>query len=84
MQAEIRLGHGRPCRNLPAHRIYLTAHDVGARWLALAMAPWISVSGDCEEDMEDARQILLRRNDCCFQCAIDQAAAQRGRWFIIL
>lgn len=63
--------------------IYLTAHNVGARWLALATVPWLTMTG-CEEEEPDTRQILLRGNDCCFQCAIDQAAAQAGKWYIIL
>ena len=62
--------------------ILQTAHSVGARWLALSMAPWMTVRTD-EEEL-DPRQILLRVNDCCFQCAIDQAATQSGKWFIIL
>ena len=64
-------------------QIYLTAHSVGARWLALAMVPWISVNMEEEEELV-SRHILLRVNNCCFQCVIDQAAAQPGKWFIIL
>ena len=64
--------------------VCLTAHSVGARWLAIATTPWISTIGGSEAEDSAPRQILLRRNDCCFQCAIDEAAAQTGRWFIIL
>lgn len=63
--------------------IYLTAHSIGARWLALATAPWIRIDGDNDE-VEYERQIFLRGNDCCLPCAIDQVAAQPGKWFIIL
>ena len=63
--------------------IYLTAHSKGARWLALATVQYISVGKYETEDL-GARSILLRGDDCCFQCAIDQAAAQPGKWFIIL
>ena len=63
--------------------IYLTAHSVGARWLALATIQRISV-GMYEVEALGSRQMLLRVTDCCFQCAIDQAAAQPGKWFIIL
>ncbi|KAI4168984.1 MAG: hypothetical protein LQ343_006015 [Gyalolechia ehrenbergii] len=63
--------------------ISLTAHTVGARWLALASLPWLSVSGDREEGPA-VRQMLLRGDDCCLQCAIDQAASVAGKWFIIL
>ncbi|CAF9921584.1 hypothetical protein IMSHALPRED_005210 [Imshaugia aleurites] len=64
--------------------IWLTAHSVGARWLALATVYWIRFSGTHEVEDSGLRQILLRRDDCCFQCAIDQAAAQPGKWLIIL
>ncbi|KAL9039835.1 MAG: hypothetical protein Q9214_004714 [Letrouitia sp. 1 TL-2023] len=66
--------------------IYLTAHSVGARWLALATVPWLGDIGDSEAEAEAGiwRHILLRTSDCCFQCAIDQAAAQPGKWFVIL
>lgn len=63
--------------------IHLTAGSIGARWLALATIPFCSVVDDEAEDQEGIRQILLRGNDCCFQCAIDQTAAQPGKWFII-
>ena len=63
--------------------IYLTAHSVGARWLALATIQWITVVM-YEGEALGSRQMLLRVTDCCFQCAIDQAAAQPGKWFIIL
>ena len=64
--------------------VCLTAHSVGARWLAIATIPWLSIIGDDEVEDVGERQILLRGNDCCFQCAIDQAAAQAGKWCIIL
>ncbi|KAI4160140.1 MAG: hypothetical protein LQ342_005998 [Letrouitia transgressa] len=66
--------------------VYLTAHSVGARWLALATVPWLGVTGDSEAEAEAEvwRHILLRTSDCCFQCAIDQAAVQPGKWFVIL
>ena len=62
--------------------IFQTAHSVGARWLALSMAPRMTVR--INEEELDPRQILLRVNDYCFHCAIDQAATQSGEWFIIL
>ena len=64
--------------------IYLTAHCKGARWLALAVVREISIYTDERDEEMGERQILLRRNDCCFRCAIDQAAAYPGTWFIIL
>lgn len=64
--------------------LYLTAHSVGARWLALATVQWITVCNEEESNVSGSRQILLRVNDCCFQCVVDQAAAQPGKWFVIL
>ena len=61
--------------------IWLTAHSKGARWLALTTIPWVSVWAD--EELF-SRQILLRKSDCCFQCVIDQAAGESGKWFIVL
>ena len=63
--------------------VFLTAHNVGARWLALASLPGLDVSGDGEQGPA-SRQIMLRANDCCYQCVIDQAASVAGKWFIIL
>ncbi len=70
--------------NLERILIYLTAYSIGARWMALASIPYTSVIGTEYEEDSSERQILLRRNDCCFQCAIDQAAERPGKWFIIL
>lgn len=64
--------------------ICLTANNAGARWLALATFPYCSVLGDEEAELIALRQLLLRGHDCCFKCAIDQAAIQPGKWFIIL
>lgn len=66
--------------------LYLTAHSTSARWLALAWIEYTSIITDEEEEEEETgrRQILLRKNDCCLQCTIDQAAAHPGKWFIIL
>lgn len=64
--------------------IYLTAYSIGARWMALAQIPWTTVIGTENGIDKSVYQILLRRNDCCFQCAIDQAAERPGKWFIIL
>ena len=64
--------------------IYHTAHSPGARWLALATIPCTSLTGDVEPEDKGSRQILLRGNECCFQCTIDRAASKSGKWYIIL
>ena len=62
--------------------IYLTAHSIGARWLALTTPPkTVSQFGKVSSY---ERQIFLRGNDCCFQCTVDQVATQPGKWIIIL
>lgn len=54
--------------------ILLTARNRFARWRALVTT-----------SRYRARQILLRGDDCCFACVVDQAASQPGgRWWIIL
>ena len=64
--------------------IYLTAHSIGARWLGLAMSSLMFHTEISNSVKGPERQILLRGNDCCFQCTIDQVAAQPGKWLIIL
>ncbi|KAL8927084.1 MAG: hypothetical protein Q9208_002630 [Pyrenodesmia sp. 3 TL-2023] len=63
--------------------VFLTAHSVGARWLGLASLPWLSIDGEGGTGAP-LRQILLRSNDCCYRCVVDEAALQAGEWFIIL
>ena len=63
--------------------IFLTAHSVGARWLTLAALPWVREKMDVTNVL-GVRQCLIRRDDCCFQCVIDQAAAWGGKLFVIL
>ena len=63
--------------------IFFTAHDRGARWLALATIPNLSILDDSAKGPAE-RQILLRGEDCCYQCVIDQAATLQGKWSIIL
>ena len=62
--------------------ICLTAHSIGARWLALEtfheQCLWGLIDGGRD------RQVFLRANDCCFQCVVDQVTEQRGKWIIIL
>ena len=55
--------------------IALTAKNVGVRWLSLAT---VNLRG------KEARQVMLRGSDCCYQCVVGQAAEREGRWFIIL
>lgn len=63
------------------HRIVLclTANNPMARWRALVA---ISRSRQVEKDL--SRGVLLRGNDCCLQCAIDQVSRKGGSWFIVL
>ncbi len=51
---------------------FLTAHDRTARWRAVigARAP--------------DRRALIRGDDCCFACVLDQAALELGSWAVIL
>ena len=64
--------------------IFLTAHNVGARWLTLATLPQVHGVGGGSLIYPGARQFLIRRDNCCFQCVIDQATARPGKWFVIL
>ena len=51
----------------------LTVHHNAARWRGLIATA----------DTADTH-VCLRRNDCCFPCAIDQVAKRPGKWFVIL
>ena len=51
---------------------FLTAHNRTARWRA--------VIGARSSD----RRALIRGDDCCFACVLDQAALEPGSWAVIL
>ena len=55
--------------------ICLTAHNTAARWRALIVMA---------NTRYHSRRKLLRWRDCCFQCAIDQTASEKGDWFLVL
>jgi hypothetical protein len=56
--------------------ICLTAGSGAARWNAL-----ISI---IENRSRETQSILLRGADCCFSCAVRQASAEEGDWFLVL
>lgn len=62
--------------------ICLTAHRRAARWRALCEVA--DLCGDRGQEEVYGAQNLLRGDDCCFACAIDQVAASPGRSFVIL
>lgn len=64
--------------------MFLTAHSIGARWLILVTMPWINCMYENTIVGPENRQYLIRGNDCCLQCVVDQAAAQPGKWFVVL
>ena len=66
----------------PKVTICLTAHHTAGRWRALCQVALLC--GDKDEEEAYGAHILLRGDDCCFSCAIDQVAARPGRSFIIL
>ena len=59
--------------------ILLTAHSKGARWFALEAFKYVNTRSE-----QAPRQRLLRHNDCCFQCVVNQAISRSGRWLVIL
>jgi hypothetical protein len=60
------------------HRILICATfgQPGVRWLALQ-------SADLKRHNEE-REIMLRTESCCAECALEHTALQEGRWFLIL
>lgn len=55
--------------------IFLTACNLAARWNALCKASY-SDSGNY--------QVLLRGEDCCFKCAVEQAICKEGKCYLVL
>lgn len=53
-----------------------TAACPAARWRAL-----ISIFE--HRDMNKS-QVLLRGDDCCFACVVQQAAVREGNWYVVL
>ena len=66
----------------PKVTICLTAHHAAGRWRALCQVAMLC--GDKHEEEAYKALILLRGDDCCFSCAVDQVAARPGRSFIVL
>ena len=60
----------------------LTANSIPARWLAVTSFAWTDLLKDGQRVSYSHR--LLRSKDCCFRCAIGQAAIQSGKSYLIL
>jgi hypothetical protein len=58
--------------------IYLTVGRPDIRWLAIEYALHMRNQG------EASREIMLRTEDCCEECALEHAASQSGKWSLIL
>lgn len=61
--------------------ICLTAHSTSARWRALLA---IHLSLFVFPANKGIDQVLLRGEDCCFQCAVNQTLVRTGYWFLVL
>ena len=66
-------------RPLQAYRIcvVLVKGNRWARWLAMA-----GLFGNKESSQK--RQVMLRHDECCEECAVDAAAALPGKWIVII
>ena len=58
--------------------ICMTARSKTARWRALVAIACIA------DERSRYIPVLLRGQDCCFQCALDQALTSSGMWFLVL
>jgi len=58
--------------------IALTANNQATRWRTL-----IAIA-QARQRLSSPPGVLLRTHDCCFQCAIDQIAAEVGKWWLVL
>lgn len=61
--------------------ICLTAKNSAARWRALIA---IHMNSHVFPNIDMIHQVMLRGEDCCFQCAVDQTLVQAGYWFLVL
>ncbi|KAF2189321.1 hypothetical protein K469DRAFT_563022, partial [Zopfia rhizophila CBS 207.26] len=58
--------------------ILLTARNTPARWRALVNYTALTTEN------YDPLHIMLRGDDCCFRCAVDQVITLPGSWYLIL
>ena len=62
--------------------ICLTAGNRAARWRALIAI--LSYQDQARAKMGQSSFTLLRREDCCCACAVEQVSAKKGKWFLVL
>lgn len=64
-------------------RVYicLTAHNSCARWRALLA---VHMNAYMFTPFVAIKQVMLRGEDCCFQCAVKQTLVLAGHWFLVL
>ena len=60
--------------------IFLTRGDAAVRWFAVRQA----VTDSKNTRLHARRHVMLRRENCCETCALEQAAAIPLRWILIL
>jgi hypothetical protein len=58
--------------------VYLTVGQSAIRWLAVMNAVSTRLSS------KGWREVMLRTEHCCEECALDHVAAQPGKWILIL
>ena len=58
--------------------VCMTARNKYARWRALLAISTMAI------DRSKSIPVLLRDQDCCLQCALDQALTSPGMWFLVL
>ena len=61
--------------------VCLTAGNAAARWRAL-----LSLAFSRDRRRDDGSQIptMIRREDCCYSCAVDQCLRLQKQWYLIL
>ncbi|CAL8575148.1 hypothetical protein XPA_001090 [Xanthoria parietina] len=64
-------------------RVYicLTARNSCARWRALLA---VHMNSHVFPQFDVIKQVMLRGEDCCFQCAVKQTLVRAGHWFLVL
>ena len=61
--------------------VCLTAKNPAARWRALlAIYHYMHTF----PKLDSIKQVMLRGEPCCLQCAVDQTLVQSGHWLLVL
>lgn len=75
-------GENTRCQHIEERVIVcLTAGNPAARWRALVS---LASRRDAARENGNQEPTMVRKEDCCYNCAVDQCLQLQGKWFLIL